>query len=41
MEAEPLVYLDDYFRQYQNGNMTVPEAAECVVKASRKKVSSL
>ena len=41
MEAEPLVYLDDYFRQYQNGNMTVPEAAECVVRASRKKGPSV
>jgi len=41
MEAEPLVYLDDYFRQYQNGNMTVPEAAECVARASRKKGPSV
>ena len=41
MEAEPLVYLDDYFRQHQNGNMTVPEAAECVVRAGRKKGPSV
>ena len=41
MEAEPLVYLDDYFRQYQNGNMTVSEAVECVVRASRKKGPSV
>lgn len=41
MEAEPLVYLDDYFRQHQNGNMTVPEAAECVARASRKKGPSV
>ena len=36
MEAEPLVYLDDYFKQYQNGNMTVSGAVECVVRASKK-----
>ena len=41
MEAEPLVYLDDYFKQYQNGNMTVSEAVECVVRASRKKGPSV
>ena len=41
MESEPLVYLDDYFRQYQNGNMTISEAAECVVSASRKKGPSV
>ena len=41
MESEPLVYLDDYFRQYQSGNMTITEAAECVVSASRKKGPSV
>lgn len=38
---EPLVYLDDYFRQYQKGNMTISETAEYVVRVSRKKSLSV
>lgn len=37
MKAEPLVYLDDYFEQYQKGNMTLSETVEYVARASRGK----
>lgn len=41
MEPETLVYLDGYFRQYRNGDMTILEAAEYVVIAGRKKSMSV
>lgn len=37
MKAEPLVYLDDYFEQYQKGNITLSETVEYVARASRGK----
>lgn len=41
MEPETLVYLDSYFRQYRNGDMTIPEVAEYVARTSRKKNPSV
>lgn len=33
----PLIYLDEHFRQYKNGNTTLSSITEYVVKESRKK----
>ena len=41
MKAEPLVYLDDYFEQYQKGNITLSETVEYVARASRGKSSAV
>ena len=33
----PLIYLDEHFRQYKNGNTTLSSIVKYVVKQSRKK----
>ena len=33
----PLIYLDEHFRQYKNGNTTLSSIVKYVVKESRKK----